>query len=430
MTEIFQILFSYLIFSFTIFLPFNILIKDKRFKKFNSNDICSFNLAININILLLLSLLDISLITIQKYLIILYLILFIIVYHKNLKKFFINQIQFLPVLVIFFIISISVANNLKLGWDAKFFYYIKSLYFYEGNTIASLKEFDAHHYHPHLGSYLWAFFRNLSFIEYEYFGRLFYVFIFTFSIFYIVPKNDNKFLPFFYLLITLSIFYNYELFSGLHEIMIFSYLMIISKYLYNMIVARNFFYLVFIIFYINLIFWTKTEGLVYAFIFLILINLIKKIEIREKIISSIIILSLILLKTLIYQYYEINLNAQPLYNYDYIITLNLSLIIEKIRYIIPWLAYYSLSNIFFVTGLILILYQNFNKEIKNEHIKLLNVYLFLFMSFIFSAYILREQDIIYSIRTTMDRLVMTSSGFFLFMIYQNINKIIQKKKIF
>ena len=55
---------------------------------------------------------------------------------------------------------------------------------------------------------------------------------------------------------------------------------------------------------------------------------------------------------------------------------------------------------------------------------------FLFISFIFSAYILREQDIIYSIRTTMDRLVMTSSGFFLFMIYQNINKIIQKNKIF
>ncbi len=429
MIEIFQILLFYLIFSFTIFLPLNIFIKDKRFKKFNSNDICSFNLAININILLLISLLDIPLIKVQKYFIILYFLLFIIVYHKDLKEFFVKQIQYLPVLIVFFIISVSVANNLKLGWDAKFFYYIKSLYFYEGNTIANLKEFDAHHYHPHLGSYLWAFFRNLSFIDYEYFGRLFYVFIFSFAIFYIVPKNNNKVIPILYLLITLFIFYNYELFSGLHEIMIFSYLMVISKYFYNLIKTRNIFYLIFTIFYINLIFWTKSEGLVYIFIFLIIINLITKMEKKEKIVSSLIILSLIVFKTIIYQHYEINLNAQPLYNFDYIISLNPNIIFEKIRYIIPWLVYYSLNNIFFITGLILILYLNFNKEIQKENIELLNIYLFLIISFIFCAYIFREQDIIYSIRTTMDRLVMTSSGFFLFMIYQNINRIIQKKKI-
>ena len=107
--------------------------------------------------------------------------------------------------------------------------------------------------------------------------------------------------------------------------------------------------------------------------------------------------------------------------------MNFNIILNKIIYIVPWLLYYSLNNIFFITGLVLILYLNFNKKGDRENIKFLNIYLFLIISFIFCAYIFREQDIIYSIRTTMDRLVMTSSGFFLFMIYQNINRIIQKK---
>lgn len=428
MIEIFQILFLYLIFCFTIFTPINIFNTSN--ENFKSLDIASFNLAININILLFLSLLSYSLNEIQKFLIIYYTLIFIFLYFKNFKKFFDKQISYFPIFIIFFIISVSVANNLKLGWDAKFFYYIKSLYFFEGRILTDLVEFKAYHFHPHLGSYLWAFFWNLSFIDHEYFGRLFYVFIFSFSIFYIIPQKKNKILLIFYLSIILAIFFDYKFFSGNQEILIFSYLMIISKYFYYFKNNKHILYLLLLItLYLNLIFWTKTEGLVYICIFTLIINLNSNLRYKEKIIFTSIILILILFKLFVYDHYELNLNAQPSYNLDYIKDLKINQILVKIKYIFIWLAYYSLNNIFFITGIFFIIYFNFDKKFYDDNIKFLNIYLLLITSFIFSAYIFRDQEIVDSIRTTMDRLIMTSSGFFVYMILNNINKIISKKLI-
>jgi hypothetical protein len=396
MIELLQILFLYIIFSITIFAPINVLSGHKTFKKFRSLDLASFNLAININLLLLISLLNISLLEIQKYIIIFYLLLTIFLYAKNFKKFFIENLKYYPILIIFFIISISVANNLKLGWDAKFFYYIKSLYFFEGQTLENLKEFDSHHYHPHLGSYLWAFFRNLSFIDHEYFGRLFYVFIFSFSTFYIIPNKKTEIFPIAYLLIIISIFFNYNFFSGLQEIIIFSYLMIISKYFYNLSNIKNISLFVFIILYLNLIFWTKTDGLVYILIFMLMINFKSTIPFKDRVIFSITIFLLIIFKTLIYNFYGLNLNAQPVYNLDYITNIDFNSLLLKIKYVSIWFTYYSLNNIFFISGLLFIIYLNFDKKFNKEDLRSLNLYLFLIISFIFSAYILRDQDIIYS----------------------------------
>ncbi len=426
MIEILQILLFYLIFSFTIMTPLNIFNYGQN--KFDSIDISSFNLVINLTILLILSLLSYSLNEIQKVLIIYYPSILVLLYFKDLTKFFKLQLNFIPILIMFFIISISVANNLKLGWDAKFFYYIKSLYFFEGKSLTDLKEFNAYHFHPHLGSYFWAFFRNMSFIDYEYFGRLFYVFIFVFSIFYIIPQKKNNLLVVLYLSLILSIFFQYKFFSGLQEILIFSYLMIISKYLkFFENRKNNFLILIFTALYLNLIFWTKTEGLVYISIFLLIINFCLNLKFNEKIIYSSMIFFIFFFKIFIYNYYSLNLDAQPSYNFEYLKNLNIKEIIFKIRIIFIWLVYYSLNNIFFITGIFYCIYLSFTKNFNNQEIKVYNIYLILIISFIFSAYIFRDQEIVNSIRTTMDRLVMTSSGFFVYMIMKNIDKIIKKK---
>ena len=162
-------------------------------------------------------------------------------------------------------------------------------------------------------------------------------------------------------------------------------------------------------------------------IFLLLINFKSTILNKDKIIFSSVMLLLIIFKTSIYNFYGLNLNAQPLYNLEYIKDLGFDVLLLKIKYISIWFAYYSLNNIFFISGLFFILYSNFDKKFYNENIKLLNLYIFLIVSFIFSAYILRDQDIIYSIRTTMDRLVMTSSGFLVYITLANLDKIINKK---
>ena len=46
--------------------------------------------------------------------------------------------------------------------------------------------------------------------------------------------------------------------------------------------------------------------------------------------------------------------------------------------------------------------------------KTLMIYSFFIIAFIISAYIFRNMEIEYAIRTTMDRLIMTASGFFIY----------------
>ena len=155
MIEIFQILFLYLIFSFTIITPLNIF--NYTHKQFNILDIASFNLVINLSMLLLISLVSYSLNEIQKLLIVYYPSILIFLYFKDFKKLFKSQLKFLPILIIFLLFR-SV-SQITLNWvGMQNFFTIKSLYFYEGRTLADLKEFAAYHFHPHLGSYLWAFF--------------------------------------------------------------------------------------------------------------------------------------------------------------------------------------------------------------------------------------------------------------------------------
>ena len=135
MTEIIQILFLYLVFTITIFLPINIFSKNLYFKNFVSIDLATFNLGINLSILLFFSFLNYPIEIIQPALMLIYLILFIFVYFKNSKIFIKTFVGFIPIFLVFFILSLDVANKLYLGWDAKFFYYIKSLYFFENKTF-------------------------------------------------------------------------------------------------------------------------------------------------------------------------------------------------------------------------------------------------------------------------------------------------------
>ena len=46
----------------------------------------------------------------------------------------------------------------------------------------------------------------------------------------------------------------------------------------------------------------------------------------------------------------------------------------------------------------------------------MNFYFVLNLCFIFCAYILRDMEIEYSVKTTMERVIFTSSGFFVFLV--------------
>jgi len=428
MIEFLQILLSFFLFSLIITVPVNIFYS-KLFisKKFFSLDIASFNLILNCNILLLLSFLPFSLKLYNLFFIIIYFTIFIYIYFVknfsfNLFKKFIQSISIL--LIIFLIISTNVASELNLGWDAKYFYYIKALFFIENQHFGDLNKFAANVWHPHLGSFLWGFFWNLMPIKLEYFGRLFYVFLFCFSIFYICHNNfKDKFIGHIIFILVISFSYIYERFSGLQEILIFSFLVILSKYFSLLKSSNNTWYVLFILLSCNLIVWFKSEGIVYSTILVMLLNFSSQISKKIKIYSNLFYITIIVLKIIIYKYFNFTLNAQP-YHLDYILNLNFDVILYKIKFILPFFLYYLTINVFFVSGLIILFALNFQRKINN-YTRLLNYYLIIIIIFIFCAYLFRDAEVEYSVRTTMERIIFTSSGFYVFLIasfFKNLSK--------
>tara|TARA_B000000460_G_C21220802_1_gene266403 strand:+ start:41 stop:415 length:375 start_codon:yes stop_codon:yes gene_type:complete len=119
-----------------------------------------------------------------------------------------------------------------------------------------------------------------------------------------------------------------------------------------------------------------------------------------------------------------NLNGQPFYNLDYMSNLNIEIISHKLKIILSFLFYYGIGNVFFISGLIILLALNIQKKIDN-YTKLINYYFIFNISFIFCAYLLRDFEIEYFVRTTMERIIFTSSGFYVFLtinFFRNLNK--------
>ena len=67
---------------------------------------------------------------IQPFVISIYLLILIFSYRKNFVLILEFLKSFFPLIVIFFLLAVHVSTEIYLGWDAKYFYYIKSLFFY------------------------------------------------------------------------------------------------------------------------------------------------------------------------------------------------------------------------------------------------------------------------------------------------------------
>jgi len=424
MIEIIDILLLFLIFILFVSSPLNIYNLNIGNRKIQNKLNIYFNLLINLNILLYLSILPFKLSEYINFIYILLILLFFKNYLINFKKDNVRtSFSFLSIFfIIFFILAVDISNKLNLSWDSKWFWYIKSLYFFQDNTYKELSNYTYNDFHPHFGSYIWAFFRKISFNQYEYFGRLFYLFIYLGSLILIscnfFKKNIYNFIIFILLII---INYKYYYFTGLQEVILFSFLVIISKLVYDYIYNRNISYLLFIALSLNIILWTKAEGIAFFFITIICINFIKKIEISHRIKFNFFVLSLLILKIIIFKIFEIKLNNQPYY-LDYILSLNLDLLLFKIFNISAYLFYYSLTNIIFILFPLIVLVK-YKKTFNDEFQKFNFIFYILNISFIFSAYLFRDMEIVYSLKTTIDRIIFASSGFYLLYIIHQIKNL-------
>jgi len=428
MIEILAILIQIIIITIFCFPPKYLLTYGYNKRDVDIVDHLSFGIVINILLLLVLSLFFSKENRLFFYFVIFFifslnLIFLINEFIKKLKikdSFKIN-FQLLILLVLVFIFSVHLSNNLKLGWDAQNIWIVKMLSFFNNGNMLDLKMSPRNDY-PHLGSFLWFFYSKISLFKHEYFGRIFYIYLFVLSILSI--SKLFKISIFEFLLLSLGIIFflfKIDLFNGHQEIINFSLIVFLSKnYFYifdksssKKIINFNIFY-TFIIFFILL--WVKNESIVLITISLLSFFITSKFKTKNKIIFLFIFLSFLTTKYIIYYYFELPIYLQKdnyenfnINNLDQFINLERFLLISKYLFyglletlILPFAAF---------SLLILIIFDKKN-----------NLYIFLLSSlifgifFVFIIFFTTSFPIEWHLKTSINRIIFQISGFFIILI--------------
>ena len=431
-TNILIQLFLFLI-LFYFGIPINKLYLNKI--KFNIIDNYILNSIFYINFFLLLSFFNLNIYE----LLISYLILISIILISNFKYFFsqikkfkINFFLFSIIFITLIIISVDISSSITLGWDPQKFWIYKTINFYDNGSIESLKYLDKGdgYDYPYLGSLLWAIYWKISFYNEEYFGRLFYGFIYIMSLLSMINRlNGSNYSKIIIFLILVLLTYNYDYFSGEQDVLLFSLIGFAASLILKILKIKNTKELIFNLFLLillcNLMIWTKAEGSVYAFIIILSLVFFLNVKISFKFILTISLISLMAVRIFVYKFYGLNIGVNSCCWND----LSLEGIFSKITYlriytIFEYFFYSFLDNyVIILSFLLLIISKNKIQFImKNLYNYLI---IFLCFGFIFLAYLLTDINLVFMLKTGLDRLFFSITPFFIITIinYLNINKL-------
>tara|TARA_B100001057_G_scaffold329637_1_gene330031 strand:- start:8654 stop:9937 length:1284 start_codon:yes stop_codon:yes gene_type:complete len=401
---------------------FSKLLKKKYGNKNEYFDFYILNLFIILNLILLISLFNFDI----QFTIISLLIYFILVNIFNFSLKIISQSLYsLSILIIiFYVLSTYIVANPDLGWDGKFHWYKKALNFFQNMGFENLSNLPKYEY-PHFGVYLWALFWSINPLNFEYFGRLFYLFLYLLSIFSIVDLLNNKNLKLI-LFITLSLTaFNFNHFTGNQDILVFSLIVFLSRYLYLIYEKREQTLFNFILFILinNIILWTKYECIVYvvsSYSILLIYKLFKK-DYKYFLLILLSFLFTLILKLSISQLYQINLNASFQFSGEYDLSklFDINLFFYKFYIIFKYYFFSLFKNPVILIGyisLVLILLQKIN-------ISLINVFLFILfnLSSLLIFYII-QIDFEWHVAYGMDRYILQFSGFSILFLVVFLNK--------
>ena len=373
-----------------------------------------------INVLLVFSLLNISL----NYLIISLIVFSLILILKKKIKFEINfNLKNFLIFIYIFIISIILVYDLQLGWDAKFFWFLKTINFYQDNSLLNLEKIPATDY-PHLGSYIWSFFWRFPFGSYEYLGRIFYVFLYIISIFYFceIFKSNETYKLILSSLVILTTF-DIELFNGNQEIIIFSLMLIAAKLSYELVskkIKNPNSHIIFLLLSFNAALWIKNEGLFLLGFILFIILFFGNLNFKQK--KLVVLVSLFLISTRFIILYFLNSELESFefektFNYSFFENLTLNL-----KTISFYSFVYSLSLPLIMLSLLILLLNIYLFKIDKIQLFII-FYLLLNVLFIFAAFMLTMEDVEWQVRVGLKRVMFESSGFYLLTIVYLFNKI-------
>ena len=413
MTELFKILlFSFLFTSF-VYLPYyRITISKNEISYLNLVDKNILNILILGNFILILSFFDIKITDIIKsfYFLTFIALIFFWKDYKNLKRDYFYHLIFFVVLIFF--LSIDLAYNLTLYFDAQKFWLPKVLLFFNNESLFELSKIAKPEY-PYFGSLIWAFFWKLSNLNNEYIGRIFYNILLCYSIYNLTDllKISNlKKLSLF--IIILFIVYDYWHIRGSQEILVFSFLLICSKYLFLFVHEKKIIngHLLILFLSLNLLIWTKNEGIFFGLFILITLFIYSKGNLNFKILISLMFLLLILNRFYIFDIYGLKISVVDaddidllnlfgsitknfnLYNF-YFISKNILISTIKFPYII--------LSLFFMIPL----FVQVNFKEKNFFIFF---YLILNISFIYFIYFAAKSHFNTMVATGLNRIVFES----------------------
>jgi hypothetical protein len=429
MIELFFIFLSTFIYFIIFSYPINIFNSSGIIKinKLTVFDCILLNILIHLNFFLFFSFFKLNL----HYIFLVDLVLaffFIIYYLKSyyyfLKKKIKNLIFFF---IILFSLSVVIAHNPILTWDGVAHWYLKARNFYQDGSYKDLYALP-YNYYPHLGPYVWSYFWKNSFLDLEYFGRFFFVFIFVVSIFSACDQLNSKFsnlqkniLTFVLVYLTTDIF----LLGGYQEYLLFFIFYTFVRFykLSSFLIdnERNVF-LFLMLLTSNLILWTKQEGFFYYFI----LNFILFFHYKNNIFKNKIYIFLFFFLLGIFicikiqflgslKFNESIVNDKLINNLDIIILFSKILLISK--YILISFFKYPIWIAIIISSVIL-----FYKSKFFSINKFLISFFILSISLIFAIYLQTTMDLIWILPLTLSRLIFPLSGFFIFIIIEMLNK--------
>jgi hypothetical protein len=419
-----QILFIHLFF-------YNPIINTKiiKIKYFTNIDLIILNIIIFLNISIIISIFSIN----SNYFFYIYLLLICLMLIKNFtKKIIFNfNITNMIILLVIFILSLDLAYTLLFGWDVQWFWYLKTLNFYQDQNFLNLNKLPVADY-PHLGPYIWAFFWKFPFGNYEYLGRIIYIFFYVLAIFSFSEtlKINNQLKYIFSLIIILGT-YKYDLFNGDSDTLIFIFLLFAAKfinYLYQPENKNNQFQLILLLLGIaNILFWIKHEA-IFFIIFLIssIIIFNKLISKKNKLILIISCFFLILFKFFILKYLNAPVASGQWYDLNHTIYFDIEEFYFRTKKILFYIFVYLIQSPIYLLTLPLMIVSI--KLIKNNSLnKSILFFTLIFFSFTFFAYFFKHKEIEFQIRNSMTEFLYSVSGLYLLVFSNFINNYFLKK---
>lgn len=345
----------------------------------------------------------------------------------KIKKNSFNK-EFLILFLLTFIFSINLSNNLKIGWDAQNYWLPKMMIFINGGDIFDLQNSPRSEY-PYLGSFIWFFYTKITHLKYEYFGRIFYIYLFLLAVFSNAQLLRSNFISKFLIsILIVLLIYQAELFNGYQEVIIFSLSLILVKNFYLVISNNSNFqnniknYKIIFILFTSLI-WIKNDSLILMTIFVFSFYFIEKIKLNTKFKFTAIIILIILSKYLIFKFFSLP-NVLQKGNYELLHINNFLsfLSVDRIGSIFKYLFFSLFQVVIFPLSILCIYF------IKNKNLVFFN---FLTRQFIiaifiiFFVFLLTSIPINFHLYTAMSRIIFQVSSLFvisIFILYKNILK--------